>query len=127
MRRNGVSVELELNLEGTAEFQNALETLDLNMNRNVRLNLANWAAQVEASARQLVPVRTGYLRSTIHSKTSDWQAEVSADAPYALAVELGTRHMRSQPYLEPALQMHLAQLEQTVFEAINTAAMEAGL
>lgn len=122
-----MSVELELNLEGTAEFQNALETLDLNMNRNVRLNLANWAAQVEASARQLVPVRTGYLRSTIHSKISDWLVEVGADAPYALAVELGTRHMRSQPYLEPALQMHLAQLEQTVFEAINTAAMEAGL
>jgi len=118
---------MELDLEGVEEFKSAMERFDSNMQRNVRSNLTDWAAAVEASARQLVPVRTGYLKSTIHAKTSEWQAEIGVEAPYALQVELGTRHMRAQPYLNPAVQEHLPQLEHTVSEAIGTAKTEAGL
>lgn len=54
-------------------------------------------------AHQLVPVDTGYLRSTIEA--GEWGdgfwCEASAD--YAQYVEYGTSYMDAQPYFEPAL------------------------
>lgn len=56
-------------------------------------------------ANKLVPVDTGYLRSTIdagHWGDGFW-CEATAD--YAEYVEYGTSNMDAQPYFEPALQM----------------------
>lgn len=54
-------------------------------------------------ANELVPVDTGYLRSTIQA--GEWGdgfwCEASAD--YAQYVEYGTSYMDAQPYFEPAL------------------------
>ena len=60
------------------------------------------------AARREAPVRTGRLRDSIISlpierRDGRMTAGVWAQAPYALWVELGTRHMRAQPYLRPAL------------------------
>lgn len=89
--------------------------------------LASWAADVKAEAMRLVPVRTGYLRSTIYARIKDWVAEIGAEATYALFVELGTRHMRAQPYLFPAIQAYLPQLEFNIIGAIEQAKTEADL
>jgi HK97 gp10 family phage protein len=89
--------------------------------------LASWAADVKALAKQLVPVRTGYLRSSIYAKIQEWVAEIGAEATYALFVEFGTRYMQAQPYLYPAIQEHLPQLETIICEAIDEAKAEAGL
>jgi HK97 gp10 family phage protein len=89
--------------------------------------LTSWAADVKAEAMRLVPVKTGYLRSTIYARISEWVAEIGAEATYALFVELGTRHMQARPYLYPAIQEHLPRLEQIICEAIDAAKAEAGL
>jgi HK97 gp10 family phage protein len=61
-------------------------------------------ASIEARAKQYVPVRTGHLRSTIQSlKYDELIGAVVAMADYAVFVEFGTRYMRAQPYLRPAL------------------------
>lgn len=55
-------------------------------------------------ATELVPVDTGYLRSTIHAETDGaTNAEFFADAEYAQYVEYGTWKMGAQPYFQPAL------------------------
>jgi HK97 gp10 family phage protein len=122
-----MAVEITCDVEGIEEFKAAVEQFDSGMQRHVHRLLASWAADVKALAKQLAPVRTGHLRSSIYAKISEWVAEVGAEATYALFVELGTRHMQAQPYLYPAIQENLPQLEAIICEAIDQAKAEAGL
>ena len=114
-------------MEGVEEFQAAMQKFDSGMQNQVHRFLTSWAADVKAAAMQTVPVRTGYLRSTIYATIKDWVAEIGADATYALFVELGTRHMRAQPYLYPAIEEYLPTLEFNIIGAIEQAKAEAGL
>jgi len=122
-----MSIEVTCDVEGVREFQEAMRNFESAMQEHVHRQLASWAADVKALARQLVPVRTGHLRSTIYTKIRDWVAEIGAEAAYALFVELGTRYMRARPYLYPAIQQHLPRLETIILEAIDQAKAEAGL
>jgi len=122
-----MAVEVTCDVEGVEEFKAAMERLDSGMQRHVHKQLVSWAEDVKTLAKQLVPVRTGHLRSSIYAKISEWVAEIGAEATYALFVELGTRRMRAQPYLYPSIQEHLPRLEQIICEAIDTAKAEAGL
>lgn len=104
-----------------------MSKFDSGLQRHVHRYLASLAADVKAEARRLVPVRTGYLKSKIYARIQEWVAQIGADAAYALFVELGTRHMRAQPYLWPAIQQYLSQLENIICQAIDAARAEAGL
>ena len=122
-----MSVEISCTIEGVQDFVRAMDRFDSAMQRRVHAQLVSWAADVKALARQLVPVRTGHLRSTIYAKIREWVAEVGAEATYALFVELGTRRMRARPYLYPAIQEHLPRLEAIICDALEAAKAEAGL
>lgn len=122
-----MAIEITYDVKGVEEFKAAMKQFDSGMQRQVHERLANWAADVKASARQRVPVKTGHLRSSIYSKISEWVAEVGAEATYAMFVELGTRYMRARPFIYPAVQEGLPKLEAIICEAIETAKREAGL
>ena len=104
-----------------------MQKLDSGMQRQVHSFLASWAADVKAQAVKNAPMVTGYLRSTIYAKVKDWVVDIGADATYALFVELGTKYMRAQPYLFPAIQQYLPELEAVIVSAIEQAKVEAGL
>lgn len=112
---------------GADEFQAAMSKFDSALQQEVQRFLAEWADAVKAEAEKLVPVRTGYLRSTIFAKVKEWVVEVGAEATYATAVEFGTRYMKAQPYLSPALEQYLPALEKVILDAIEAAKMEAQL
>jgi HK97 gp10 family phage protein len=116
-----------MNIEGAEDFQQAVSRFDLAMQRHVHRQLVSWAADVKASVRKLVPVRTGYLRNTIYAEITEWVAAIGADAAYALFVEFGTRYMQAQPYLYPAILEHLPRLERIILDALDAAKSEAGL
>ncbi len=122
-----MAVEISCDVEGVEEFKAVMERFDSGMQRHVHQQLASWAEDVEALAKQLVPVRTGYLRNSIYARIQGWVAEVGAEATYACWVEFGTRYVRARPYLFPAIQEHLPRLEQIICEAIDAAKLEAGL
>jgi HK97 gp10 family phage protein len=122
-----MAVEITCDVESVEEFKAAMQQFDSAMQRYVHRQLASWAADVKALAKQLVPVKTGHLRSSIYAKIQEWVAEIGAEATYALFVEFGTRYMQAQPYLYPAIQEHLPRLEQIICEAIDQAKAEAGL
>jgi len=122
-----MAVEVTCEVEGVEEFKAAVERFDSGMQRHVHGQLASWAKEVKTLAKQLVPVRTGYLRSSIYAKISGCVAEIGAEATYALLVEFGTSRMRAQPYLYPSIQEYLPRLEQIICEAIDAAKAEAGL
>ena len=122
-----MSVEISCQIEGVDEFRQAIKRFDHAMQRRVQQQLASWAEEAKNLARQLVPVRTGHLRSTIYTSVREWVAEVGAEATYACWVEFGTRYMRARPYLYPAIQKHLPMLEQIICDALDAARAEAGL
>jgi len=122
-----MAVEMSCDVEGVEEFRAAVERFDSGMQRHVHQQLTSWAADVEALAKQVVPVRTGHLRSSIYARVQEWVAEVGAEAAYAVFVEFGTRYMQARPYLFPAVQEHLPELERIILEALDAAKAEAGL
>lgn len=73
----------------------------------VAKDLARRALKVDAAAKQLCPVDTGRLRSSITWKLSvdarGLYALIGSDVEYAIFQELGTRHSAAHPYLRPAL------------------------
>jgi HK97 gp10 family phage protein len=102
------------------QFENGVQS-------QVHKQLTLWTADVEALAKQLAPVKTGRLRSSIYARVQEWVAGIGAEVSYALFVEFGTRHVQARPYLYPALEENLPRLEQTINEAIDSAKTEAGL
>jgi len=122
-----MSVEITLDLAGAAEFKQAIARFDAEMQRQVHEQLAKWAETVKTEATRLVPVRTGYLRSTIYARIQEWNTEVGAEAAYAANVEFGSRYAMAKPFLNPAVQAHLPELERVLVEALNLAKVEAGL
>ena len=69
-------------------------------------------------SRAIVPVRTGYLRSTIAYIASEDELILTATASYSPYVEFGTRHARAQPFIRPSFYMVLPQLRQEIAEAV---------
>jgi len=121
-----MAVEINCTVKGIRAFQEAMLDFDRALQRRVHRQLASWAADVKAEAMRRVPVRTGHLRSTIYSQINGWVVNIGAEATYALFIELGTRYMRAQPYLVPAIREYLPQLEDIIRAAIEAAKAEAG-
>lgn len=60
--------------------------------------------RIERMAKVKVPVDTGALKNTIFSaKAGNLTYKVTAPQHYAIYVEKGTRKMRAQPFLKPAI------------------------
>ncbi len=122
-----MSVEVEFDLQGLDEFAEAIGRFDAAMKERIRAWLYDWAQRVSAEAQRSAPVRTGYLKSTIYATVNEWVAEIGAGASYAYFVEFGTRFMRAQPYLYPAIQEFLPELEMNLIGALEQAKAEAAL
>lgn len=79
------------------------------------------AFQIEATAKQLCPVDTGFLRNSIATiytiGAGEFAAEVKAGASYAQYVEYGTSRMAPQAFLGPALDAHTDEFEAALYSA----------
>jgi len=64
---------------------------------------------VQARAQQVVPVRTGTLRRSIHSifEQGGLRGICGPSVAYGAPVEFGTRHMGARPYMRPAAEIVL--------------------
>lgn len=76
-------------------------------------------------SRSLVPVRTGYLRSTLDAYTDGYTCTAITECDYAEYVEFGTAYMAAQPYFTPALEVaveaFLIEAERAYNEALEMA------
>lgn len=84
------------------------------------------ALDVEAEAKRLAPVDTGFLRnsigSTITGDSGSVTAEIGPTADYGAYLEFGTRSMAPRAYMGPALDRitpsFVQALEQTAGEVL---------
>lgn len=121
-----MAVEVAIDIQGVEDFVSAVQKLDVALQEQVRNWLYAWAQRVEVETERQAPVRTGYLQSTIYAKAKDWNIELGASAAYAYFVEFGTRYMRAHPFLYPAVQQFLPELESNIIKGILQAKSEAG-
>jgi len=120
-----MSVEMKVHFEGEEEFSLKMEHLDASMKERVQQRLQELAESIKETAQSKAPVRTGYLRSTIFSKVSEWNVRVGASAPYAAYVEFGTRFMHGRRFLSQAVETHRLQLVNIVGQAVHESIVEA--
>jgi HK97 gp10 family phage protein len=74
-------------------------------------------------SRSVVPVRTGFLQSTIYYSVTveDMNVELGATAEYASYVEYGTRYMSPRPYIRPAVDGLADQFADAIMTAVQNA------
>ena len=82
--------------------------------------MMNVAQNILATANTLVPVRTGFLKSTLAvEQTSNFQLKVKATAPYAYYVEFGTRRMSARLFLTNSVNQHLSEFAAEIEQQIQ--------
>jgi HK97 gp10 family phage protein len=82
--------------------------------------MMNVAQDILATANTLVPVRTGYLKSTLAvEQPSNFQLSVKATAPYAYYIEFGTRKMSPRLFLTNSVYQHLPEFGPAIEEQIQ--------
>jgi HK97 gp10 family phage protein len=71
------------------------------------------------TSNTLVPVRTGFLKSTLgYRQDSEFQLVFFATAPYAVYVEFGTRRMAARLFLTHAIEQHRREFPREVERAL---------
>lgn len=87
-------------------LSNKIPGLPAAIRQGVAREIEKGARQIEAGAKQAVPVRTGTLRRSINTQmgAGGLSAIVAAGTEYAIYVERGTRRMGARPFLVPAFE-----------------------
>lgn len=98
-----------------------LEAFPGKLEHEIEAELDVVGADMVDLARSLVPVRTGFLQSSIYHRVSGFELEFGAEAEYASYVEFGTYRMPARPYMRPALDAN----QQRILDAIRVGALNA--
>ena len=72
-------------------------------------------------AKNLAPVDTGRLRSSLRHEEDERSTTIGTDVEYAPYQELGTRNMRAQPFLRPAVEEHMQEYRTILEEELRNA------
>lgn len=109
-----------LKITGPEKIETAFSDFTTNM---IRYGLQEPVAFVfkegELQARTASPVRTGFLRSSIHADITARGARLAAAAPYAIYVDQGTSRMKAQPFFTNAVKYIQRTLPGLVQRGIN--------
>ena len=70
------------------------------------------AHRIEGQAKTICPVDTGACRASISTSVSGMTAEIGPTVHYAPYLEYGTYKMAPRPFMGPAADQELPQLEQ---------------
>lgn len=77
---------------------------------------------IKSSAKALAPVDTSNLRGSISSRPEGIrQVIIGPNVDYAIYQEFGTKYMKAQPYMRPALEDNLGNIRDIFIREINLA------
>ena len=111
---------LRIKVEGAKRLQEALKDPKL-LKGPIADFLKKSMNYVIGSAMEKAPVDTGRLRASIplSSEVRETEATIGSNVVYAPYVEFGTKRMKAQPFLVPALQGAKSAIDGFLKEAIN--------
>jgi len=94
---------IDVDLRNIANLEKALKEMPGLVKEELGKAVEELVLIVEAKAKELCPVDTGLLRSSITPVIASWaEAYVGTNTEYAPYVEFGTKKTPAQPFLEPA-------------------------
>lgn len=97
-------MSIKFEIHGLDKFMRQLSKKGIAARIATDLILKDASFRVEAGAKNRAAVDTGYMKRTIfQAKIGELTYKVVAPVHYAIYVEKGTRKMRAQPFLKPAL------------------------
>ena len=73
----------------------------------------------EKYAKEIVPVDTGRLRTSITHEVDAKDVYIGSNVEYAPHVEYGTIHQKAQPFLRPAATEHTSTYKQIIQDAFS--------
>ena len=115
-----MSIQISVSLLNFDVLSNCFECLCEQYPEAVGQAMQNVAQNILATANTLVPVRTGYLKSTIViEQPSKFQLKIKATAPYAYYVEFGTRKMSARLFLTNSVNQHMPEFGPAIEEQIQ--------
>jgi HK97 gp10 family phage protein len=91
-------------IQGLDNVISGLRQIEKEQEKEAKKAVSQSAYVLEAQAKALAPVDTGYLRASIktHIKDGGLSAEVISHAEYSLFVEYGTSKQEAQQFMTPA-------------------------
>lgn len=106
---------MNLAVFGASEIQRQLTTGLAQMSNRIDREIQYAGIACQKYAKQLCPVDTGRLRSSIqYVNTGFQQCIVDTDVYYGIFVELGTSRQAPQPFMQPAYEDAKAELIQNL-------------
>lgn len=91
-----MSIRVQVNLKGFGKVTPKVES-------GIKAGLKKIGLSIEREAKIRAPIRTGRLRSSIHTKLMRLKVLVKDGVFYGIFQELGTRFMKAQPFMKPAV------------------------
>lgn len=96
-------METRISIEGLSGLDATIKAKVAQLKSEIASAIQGAGIDCQAEAKQLCPVDTGRLRSSIqYVKTDEMSCEVNTDVHYARFVEEGTSKQHPQPYLFPS-------------------------
>jgi HK97 gp10 family phage protein len=120
-----MSVQISVTLPNLEALAEGLDNVSEGLGSAVSTALMNVGNTMLMAAQTLVPVRTGYLKSTLAlEQISQFQIRLIAGAGYAAYVEFGTRRMAPRLFLTRSIQAHIRDFTTEVETQISNIVQE---
>lgn len=122
-------VDLEWSEGDPEEFARKLGELEATVLEHLEEAMETAVLLVESTAKELAPVDTGRLRSSIASEVRRVASDtikgiIGTDVEYAKFQEFGTSKMDANPFLRPAIETHRGDIIRLFEEAVEDAIEE---
>ena len=105
-------------ITGLIELNFLVQNLSPELNNQFHTVTSKYAQIMISEMNSIVPVRTGYLKSTIGSSSDTTSMQLYVSAEYAGYVNYGTSRQKAQPFFTGPLERHIPpmieELNQTV-------------
>jgi HK97 gp10 family phage protein len=121
-----LSVPVKIAVSDTRELIMGLkEHFPTALTNGIENSMQRVSQSMYEEATRLVPVRTGYLRSTIAIEPGGkWILKVVARASYAAYVEWGTSRMAPRLFMTRAVEIHGREMREEIVNAVQDAIID---
>lgn len=93
-----VTLKGNVQIEGIDELNTLFKNLVPEMEKAFTNITSQYSNDILQEMRSIVPVKTGYLKSTIGGGVSSTTMQLYVTAPYAGFINYGTRRMKARPF-----------------------------
>ena len=105
-------------IEGIDELNILFQNFAPELTRSFHEITGKYAQSIGSEMNQIVPVRTGYLKSTIGSSSSTNSMQLYVSAHYAVHVNYGTRRMTGRPFFTGPVERQIPQMVEELNQAV---------